>query len=90
MSAYYYYSHLTDRQIEGINYLAKVMWQSWKSNQGQSDFRASYETPYYSIFHVSFFSSLGHPINSPSSHVEWLSLFCINQKAETQSRFVHL
>lgn len=48
-------SHLTDRQIEGINYSAKVMWQSWKSNQGQSDFRACYETPYYSIFHVFFF-----------------------------------
>ena len=36
----YYYCPFTEGQIEGMQYLPEVMWQSWKSNQGQADFRA--------------------------------------------------
>lgn len=36
-NTYYNYSDLTDGKIEGINYLPKVTWQNWKSDEGQSD-----------------------------------------------------
>lgn len=39
INIYYYCRHLTDGQIERIYYLSQVTWQSWKSNQSESDFR---------------------------------------------------